>query len=529
MPLLFALPLLVGVTLTLATLDLAPAALSIVRGALLALVTGLAYLAACLAISRLARRGPSLSRWVVVVLFLWAALAQLRQFAEHAAHPLGIGLDSLATVLAPELLGIPQQLLLLAGLLLWFFEDERRNLARTAGALALSEERRRRSEHMESVGLRDGGVAHDCNNLLTAVTGHAEILLLRAPPGHPDREDLLPIARAATRAAELVRQLLTFSRRQPLHPRRFALDELLADRRRTFESLLGENVRLELVLGAPAAVLHADPAQIEQAVFNLVSNARDAIRGRGSLRIRTTPARIEAGEAAPEGTALAPGSYVRLEVADDGCGIPPEAKDKIFDPYSTTKPGKGTGLGLSSVHGIVTLSGGEIRVESTPGVGTTFRIWLPLVDAAPESRVELVPAAPGVGGAETLLLVEDEDQVRLLAQRLLARAGYRVVVARGGDEAREQLRAHPRGFQLLLSDVVMPGLPLEELLGTGRREYPELRVLLMSGYSESSVGRQGVDVAAENFLQKPFTSVELLGAVRSVLDAPVAARPRAVR
>jgi signal transduction histidine kinase/CheY-like chemotaxis protein len=521
--LLFVLPLLLGSGLVFGTLEAGPEQRVLARDALRALIAGLAFLVAAFGVVRLVRREPSASRAFVAALLSVAGVREFGHFAGLASNPVGSFVDSLAGIVVPHHLALFLQLLLLSGLLLWFFEDERRNLARTALALKESEEQRRRSEHMEAVGRLAGGVAHDFNNLLTAITGHAELLLLRTGPGHPDREDLLPIARAAARAAELVRELLTFSRRQPLRPQNFVLDELLSDVRKMLARLLGENVRLELELEAPRAVVHADPAQLELALINLVSNARDAISGSGLLRVRTALASIEDGKDGPvAGLTLAPGRYLRLEVCDDGCGIPSESQTKIFEPFYTTKPGKGTGLGLASVYGIVTLSAGEIRVESAPGKGTTFRIWLPVVEAEPERRVELIPATPGQGGNETLLLVEDEPQVRLLAQRQLSMAGYRVVVAASGEEARERLRANPAGFQLLLSDVVMPGLPLSQLLETVRLDHPGLRVLLMSGYSEAAIGLQGVDLAAANFLQKPFNARALLGAVRAALDAPAA-------
>ena len=535
-PLLHAPPLALGYGLILASSGLGPEARLLARDPLLALVGGLAFLGAAYGVSVVARREPALSRWLVVALLSVAGVARLIVFKDRVASPKGPWADSVADLIPPHLLTLFLLLTLPLALVLWFFEDERRNLVRTARALEESEEHRRRSEHMEAVGRLAGGVAHDFNNLLTAITGHAELLLLRAGPGHPDREDLLPIARAAARAAERVRELLTFSRRQPLRPRNLVLDELLGDIQKMLARLLGENVFLELQLGAPTTVVHADPAQLELALINLVSNARDAIRGSGVLRVRTSTTRVEPspavtnaapahadtkrGKPVPGAAVLAPGSYLLLEISDDGCGIAPEALGKVFEPFYTTKPGKGTGLGLASVYGIVTQSGGEIRVESALGQGTTFRIWLPVVAAvAAERPVEFVPVAPGQGGEETILLVEDEAPVRHLAQRLLAKAGYRVVVCESGDEARERLRADPLGFQLLFSDVVMPGLPLQDLLETVNRDHPGLRVLLMSGYSEMSIGQQGVDVRAAHFVQKPFTGRELLDAVRAALDA----------
>ena len=515
-PVLLALPLALGTALALGTGGLEPGPRALVRVGLVHFAEGAAFLGAAFALARVARRERLLSRWVMVVLFVFAGAVKLQQFAMQAVYIDGVPVDSLVGLVGPPALELFVSFLFLPGLAAWFLEDERRDLARATLALAESEEQRRRSERMDAVGRLAGGVAHDFNNLLTAIIGHAELLLLRAGVGHPDREDLVPIARAAARAADLVRELLTFSRRQPLHPRHFVLDELLGRIKKTIESLLGENARLELALHAPGAVLHADPTQLELAVFNLVSNAREAIHGSGRLRLATAETRIEAGDA----SGLAPGRYLLLEVADDGCGIPPAARDKVFEPFFTTKQGRNTGLGLSSVYGIVKTSGGEIRVESELERGTTFRIWLPLVEAAPESCVELVPATFGRGGDECILLVEDEAQVRLLAQRLLARAGYRVVVVESGDEACARLRASPNEFQLLLSDVVMPGMPLEQLLATVRREHPGLRVVLMSGYSEASIGKHGVELAREHFVQKPFSARELLDAVRTALDGP---------
>jgi signal transduction histidine kinase/CheY-like chemotaxis protein len=511
--------LVLGLAAALRTADLEPGARAIARTGALGLATGLAFLAAGLAVAGPLARERSVSRGILAVLFVAGGLVQLDQFLRVVRYPGGIAADSLVVLVAPHAFGLLLQFLLLAGLLWWFFAEERAVALRAQAALAASEEQRRRVEHMESVGRLAGGVAHDFNNLLTAIRGHAESLLARTQPGDPDREDLLPIARATARAAELVRHLLTFSRRQPLRPQRFVLDELLASRERTLSRLAGENVRLVLQLGAPGAVLHADPAQIEMVVINLVTNARDAVRGRGELRIAT-----RALELAPDASSLAAGPYVELEVHDDGCGIPRELQHKIFEPFFTTKPGQGTGLGLSSVYGVIEVSRGAIRVESEPGRGSTFRIWLPRVSAAPEARDELVPVAPAAGGNETILLAEDEDLVRHIAQRSLTRAGYRVLAATNGEHALEVLRATSEPVHLLLSDVVMPGLTLEELLAGARALRPELRVLLMSGYTEAAVGRQGVDPAFADFLQKPYDSGELLAAVRAALDRPPATR-----
>jgi len=483
---------------------------ALLRGPLL----GLVFLGAAAVVGRAARREPAPARVSVAVLLALVGAVRVGAYVWLGPEDQRAGVD-LITLLAPQVADLFLQLLLALGLLAWFFEDERRALARTLAALTESERQRQQGLHMEAVGRLAGGVAHDFNNLLTAICGHTEMLLQRKEQTHPDREDLLPIARASERAAELVRDLLTFSGRQPQRPRHFVLDEHLADLHRMLARLAGENVRLELLPGAPSAVLHADPAQIELAVLNLVANARDAIAGSGVLTLRTRMARYAAGES----EWLPAGRFVLLEVADTGCGIAPESLGRIFEPYYTTKP-QGNGLGLSSVYGIVKQSGGEIRVESEVGRGTTFHLALPLAEGAPERIEELSPARAPRGGDETILLLEDEPQVRVLAQRLLTRAGYRVVTVGDADEAAQRLNAEPQGFQLVLSDVVLPGRSVRDFLDELALRHPRLPVMLMSGYAETVLGRHGVEVGRYRLLAKPFTSRALLEAVRATLDEP---------
>ena len=485
------------------------------RGPLL----GLVFLGAAVVVGRAARQELALARWSVAALL--ALVGAVRVGAYLAVGPAEqlAGVAHLSAVAVPRAADLFLQLLLALGLLFWFFEDERRMLKRMAAALTESERQRQQGLHMEAVGRLAGGVAHDFNNLLTAISGHTEMLLQSKDEGHPEREDLVPIARAAARAAELVRDLLTFSGRQAQRPRHFVLDEHLADLYRLLARLAGENVRLELLPGAPAAVLHADPAQVELAVLNLVANARDAIAGSGVLTLRTRVARLAAGES----SWLPAGGFVLLEVADTGCGIAPEALGRIFEPYYTTKP-QGNGLGLSSVYGIVKQNGGEIRVESELGRGTTFHLALPLAEGVPERVEELSPQRAPRGGDETILLLEDEPQVRVLAQRLLTRAGYRVVAAGSANEAAECLRAAPQGFQLVLSDVVMPGRSVRDFLDDLALQHPQLPVLLMSGYAEAVMGHHGVEVGRYRLLAKPFTLRALLEAVRTTLDEPVRRR-----
>jgi len=513
-------PLVLGTGLVLASATSELDTRLFVRIALRCLLCALALLVAAGAVVRLARRESSIARWMTALFLAGSGLAHLRHFSVRVRAEEGV-LESLSSLVLPEFALLFLQLMLVLSLLTWFFEDERRALQRTALELSEKEEHLRRSEHLEAVGRLAGGVAHDFNNLLTAITGHAELLLARTPPGHPDREDLVPIARASTRAAGLVRELLTFSRRQPVHPRHFTLDRMLLDMRHMLERLAGESIRLELVLNAPEVTVHADPAQIELVVLNLVTNGRDAMPAGGELRIGTRLVVLVGREAG----ALEPGRYLECEVRDTGCGIPAAALGKVFEPFFTTKQGKGTGLGLASVYGVVRGSGGDVRVTSEVGRGTSFRVLLPLSDALPEIEVELIPSSSARGGDETILLVEDEAQVRELAQRLLTRAGYRVLAAESGDAA--LVLAREQRLDLVLSDVVMPGLPVPELIAGLRRARPHLPVLLMSGYAESHLRSIGLEHETP-FLAKPFSGQGLLRAVRATLDGKTAELTRVV-
>jgi len=503
-------PLVLGLGAVLASAQLELETRLFVRLALRFLLSGLAFFVAAVGVVRVARRDGSLARWMTALFLAAIGAVQLVQFSVRAGAREGGALE-LSWVVLPEFALLFLQLMLVLALLTWFFEDQRRTLQRTANELSEKEEHLRRSEHLEAVGRLAGGVAHDFNNLLTAITGHAELLLARTPAQHPDREDLVPIARASARAAGLVRELLTFSRRQPVRPRHFALDRLLREMAHMLARLAGESVRVELALGAADAAVYADPAQLELVVLNLVTNGRDAMPAGGVLGLCTRVVTLSEREAQP----LEPGRYVELEVRDTGCGIPPEAIGKVFEPFFTTKQGKGTGLGLASVYGVASGAGGDVRVSSVVGRGTTFRVLLPLSDAPADSDLELVPVAPPRGGSETVLLIEDEAQVRELAQRLLARAGYRVLSADSGDAA--LVIARDARLDLVLSDVVMPGLGVPELVEALRRTRPGLPVLLMSGYSEAHLRSLGLE-SETPFLAKPFSGQSLLRSVRDTLD-----------
>ena len=375
------------------------------------------------------------------------------------------------------------------------------------------EEQLRDAYRMESVGRLAGGIAHDFNNLLTAITGFATLAADGLDPAEPRHSHISQVQRAADRAAALTRQLLAFSRRQVLQPQIVDLNRTIADMGSMLERLVGEDVRLELQLDAPAATVSVDPAQIEQVLLNLVVNARDAMPRGGTLTLSTRV--VTSGDRRGRSES---GPWVQLSVADTGTGIPPEVQARIFEPFFTTKPkGQGTGLGLAMVHGIVTQSAGQVAVSSTPGIGTVFHVRLPQRHDTAEGlpRKPLTTPAPG---DECVLLVEDDNGVRDLAANILKSGGYQVVTATDGLNALERRREMPRAFDLLLTDVVMPGMSGPELAERLRSLQPDLRVLFMSGYPDEALSRHGMGGQRFAFIQKPFSPVALLDKVRQVLD-----------
>ncbi|MEW6306922.1 MAG: ATP-binding protein, partial [Verrucomicrobiota bacterium] len=361
-----------------------------------------------------------------------------------------------------------------------------------------------------------GGVAHDFNNLLTVIEGHTS--LLAGERLEPDAADSVQqIAHAAERAANLTRQLLTFSRKQMMQPRRLDLSQVVHDTGRLLQRLLGEQISLEFESVAGLPFVHADASMVEQILMNLAINSRDAMPRGGRLVIRTSVQRVDEvfAQQEPEAT---PGQYVCLHVTDTGAGIPEQHLPRIFEPFFTTKEvGKGTGLGLATVYGIVKLHGGWIRVESVPGKGTTFRVYFPVADHAWRAAEPTTPRQTAGRGTETILLVEDEPTVRQLARRILERHGYRVLEACDGPAALEVWRAHGREIDLLLTDMVMPhGITGGELADQLMAAKPGLKILFTSGYSTElfdTSNREGV-----NFLQKPYESQKLTQAVRQCLD-----------
>jgi two-component system, cell cycle sensor histidine kinase and response regulator CckA len=384
------------------------------------------------------------------------------------------------------------------------------------------EEQLRQSQKMEAVGQLAGGIAHDFNNLLTAILGSTQLLLHNIPPGDPRREDAEEIKLAGLRAAELTRQLLAFSRRQVLAPKVLDLNAVVANIERMLRRLLGEDIELVTSLDPGAGAVNADPGQLEQVLLNLAVNARDAMPAGGRLSIET--ARFTLHEEHVERRhRMPPGDYACLVVTDTGVGMDDATQAHLFEPFFTTKEvGKGTGLGLATVYGIVKQSGGYIWVYSEPGRGTTVKVYLPRVRGATEPAAPPPhPAAPPRevrGGHETVLLVEDAAPVRALARRSLEACGYRVLDASDGPTALELSARHGEAIDLLVTDVVMPGMSgreLAERLAPGR---PSMKVLYTSGYTDDAMVRQGVLNAGVAFLQKPFVPDSLARKVREVLD-----------
>ncbi len=389
---------------------------------------------------------------------------------------------------------------------------------RTEAALTRSEEQLRQAAKMEAVGRVAGGVAHDFNNLLTAILGYAELALGRLGAEEPIRRHIDGIVRTATRASDLTRQLLAFSRKQVLSPRVISLNDVVAGSEGLFRRLLGEDIRLVSRLGSGLGATRVDRAQVEQILMNLVVNARDAMPDGGALAIETQNMQLdEAWAAAHPGSGAGP--HVMLAVSDTGVGMDGETQRHIFEPFFTTKElGRGTGLGLATVYGIVKQSGGYITVESTPGKGSTFRILLPRVqETAPKAEPAADATAPA-RGRETILLVEDEDVVRELAREALQDGGYTVLEARHPGEALLVAERQGDGLDLLLTDVVMPHMSGPELAQRLREQRPGLRVLFMSGYTDDATLRHGVQRSEVFFLQKPFTPDVLARRVRETLD-----------
>jgi two-component system cell cycle sensor histidine kinase/response regulator CckA len=382
----------------------------------------------------------------------------------------------------------------------------------------LVEEQLRQAQKMDAVGQLAGGVAHDFNNLLTVITSYGQFLLNALPEQDPRRSDAHQITQAAARAASLTRQLLAFSRRQVLQPQVLDLNEVIGDMERLLRRVISEDISLVTQFGSGIGAVRADRSQIEQVVMNLVVNARDAMASGGVLAISTRVVHLDAAYARRH-AGVSPGRHVVFSVRDTGVGMDAATQQRIFEPFFTTKPkGKGTGLGLSTVYGIVRQSGGHIDVRSAPGRGTAFDIILPQVPAPVPAKAELSIGAALPRGTETVLVVEDEEAVRLIVRRVLEAQGYAILDARDGNDAMRIAAQRGNAIDLVLSDIIMPGMGGRELARSLATTRPGLPILFMSGYNEEGeLAGTGGDLG-EGVLAKPFTAETLARQVREVLD-----------
>jgi two-component system, cell cycle sensor histidine kinase and response regulator CckA len=383
------------------------------------------------------------------------------------------------------------------------------------------------SQKMQAVGQLAGGVAHDFNNLLTAMIGFCDLLLLRSRPGDPAFADIMQIKQNANRAANLVRQLLAFSRQQTLQPRVLDITDILIELSHLLRRLIGEDIEFDVVHGRDLGLVKVDQGQLEQVVINLAVNARDAMPNGGRLTIRT--ANIRQAQPLRRGHEVMPaGDYVLIEVADTGIGISPANLARIFEPFFSTKEvGSGTGLGLSTVYGIVKQTGGFVFVDSTPSRGTAFDIFLPRHEAGEAVSAGRADPAESAGfkdltGSGSVILVEDDDAVRMFGARALRNKGYRVIEAKSGEAALDLIRDAAEKIDLLITDVVMPQMDGPALIREVRRIDPDIKIIFISGYTEDTF-RQRLDSDSEiHFLAKPFSLKQLAIKVKDVINEKTA-------
>jgi hypothetical protein len=401
------------------------------------------------------------------------------------------------------------------------FENRRARLALVSDVTERRrlEDQLRQAQKMEAVGRLAGGIAHDFNNVLSVILSYGDMLLSDLKPGEPMRDDVEEIRKAATRAADLTRQLLMFSRQQVIEPKVLDLNDVVTGMNKMLQRILGADVSFVFSPQQPLGRVRIDPGSIEQVIMNLVVNARDAMPTGGTLTLETANTLLD-DEYAKTHYGVTPGRYVVLTVTDTGVGMDKATQTRVFEPFFTTKEaGRGTGLGLSTVFGIVQQGGGSVTLESERGKGASFKVYLPRVDAKIESvRPTQPPTASR--GTEIVLLVEDDDQVRTVSRGILRRSGYQVLEARNAGEALLLAEAQAPGtIHLLLADVVMPQVSGPDLAKRLASIHPTMKVLFMSGYTDDNVVRHGVVRSAISFVQKPITPEMLTAKVREVLDA----------
>jgi two-component system cell cycle sensor histidine kinase/response regulator CckA len=393
---------------------------------------------------------------------------------------------------------------------------------RTERALQASQDQLRQAQKLEAIGRLAGGIAHDFNNLLTIIIGYSDMMLNRLPAGE-GRGELEEVRKAGQQAAALTQQLLAFSRKQVLAPRILDLNVVIDNLDKMLRRLVGEHIQLVTRLGPALGSVLVDQAQLEQVIVNLAVNARDAMPTGGTLTIETD--NVEVGGQGRPGPGEPAGSFIMLRVRDSGTGMDAETRQRVFEPFFTTKPqGKGTGLGLATIYGIVQQSHGHIEIESAPGRGSVFTVFLPRAAGAAEPRPVAVPVQTTFG-SETILVVEDEDVVRHLIRDVLRTHGYQVLVAADGNEALTIASGHPGPIDLVMSDVVMPGISGLEVIDRMSHLRPRARVILISGYADDAIAAYGVMDPSIALINKPFQLHELTRRVREVLDAAPAHIP----